>query len=97
AFWGFVDGRRALLVLIAAVPTCVLGAWAYTLLTGKGAALVIGAMLMASVPLRLLMRRRGLGVSRHGFGAAWFGWGPRGGRHRRSRRNPSLATDGGWT
>src|SRR5262245_36002125 len=72
AFWGFVDGRRALLVLIAAVPTCVLGAWAYTLLTGKGAALVIGAMLMASVPLR----RRGLALSSHGLAAACFGWGP---------------------
>src|SRR5262249_58172765 len=52
AFRGFVDGRRALVVLIAAVPTCVLGAWGYAMLTGKGAALVIGAMLMASVPLR---------------------------------------------
>src|SRR5262249_62393743 len=88
AFWGFVDGRRALLVLIAAVPTCVLGAWAYTLLTGKGAALVIGAMLMASVPLRRLMRRRGLGLSSHGLAAACFGWGPPARRPRRARRNP---------
>ena len=52
AFWRRVDRRRALIVLFAAVPTCVLGAWGYTLLTGKGAALVIGAMLVASVPLR---------------------------------------------
>ena len=63
AFWSFVDGRRALIVLAAAVPTCVLGAWGYTMLTGKGAALVIGAMLVASVPLRRLMRRRGLALS----------------------------------
>src|SRR6266542_2306533 len=63
AFWSFVDGRRALIVLIAAVPTCVLGAWGYTLHTGKGAAMVIGAMLVASVPLRRLMRRRGLALS----------------------------------
>ena len=49
AFWGFVDGRRALMVLIAAVPTCVLGAWGYTMLSGKGAALVIGAMLVISI------------------------------------------------
>src|SRR5205809_7797275 len=41
AFWGFVDGRRALMVLIAAVPTCVLGAWGYTLLRGQGADLVL--------------------------------------------------------
>jgi uncharacterized membrane protein YfcA len=76
AFWSFVDGRRALIVLVAAVPTCVLGAWGYTLLTGKGAALVIGAMLVASVPLRRLMRRRGLALSSRGLAAASFGWGP---------------------
>jgi uncharacterized membrane protein YfcA len=76
AFWSFVDGRRALIVLVAAVPTCVLGAWGYTLLTGKGAALVIGAMLVASVPLRRLMRRRGLALSDRGLATASFGWGP---------------------
>ena len=76
AFWSFVDGRRALIVLAAAVPTCVLGAWGYTMLTGKGAALVIGAMLVASVPLRRLMRRRGLALSSRGLAAASFGWGP---------------------
>jgi uncharacterized membrane protein YfcA len=76
AFWSFVDGRRALIVLAAAVPTCVLGAWGYTLLTGKGAALVIGAMLVASVPLRRLIRRRGLALSDRGLAAASFGWGP---------------------
>jgi uncharacterized protein len=67
--------RRALIVLVAAVPTCVLGAWGYTMLTGKGAALVIGAMLVASVPLRRLMRRRGLALSNRGLAAACFGWG----------------------
>src|SRR5256884_4888742 len=76
AFWSFVDGRRALIVLVAALRTCVLGAWGYTLLTGKGAALVIGAMLVASVPLRRLMRRRGLALSSRGLAAASFSWGP---------------------
>src|SRR5205085_10003560 len=67
AFWSRVDGRRAVIVLLAAVPTCVLGAWGYTMLTGKGAALVIGAMLIATVPLRRLMRRRGLALSNRGL------------------------------
>src|SRR5256886_15788924 len=80
AFWSFVDGRRALIALLAAVPTCVLGAWGYTMLTGKGAALVIGAMLVATVPLRRLMRRRGLALSSRGLAAACFGWGPLAGR-----------------
>ena len=76
AFWRLVDPRRALIVLVAALPTCALGAWGYTLLSGKGAALVIGAMLAASVPLRRLMRRRGLALSSRGLAAASFGWGP---------------------
>lgn len=76
AFWRLVDWRRAAIVLVAAVPTCALGAWGYTLLTGAGAALVIGAMLIASVPLRLLMRARGLALSNRGLAAAAFGWGP---------------------
>src|SRR5262244_206229 len=78
---GYGTGALMPLVLVpivgaAAVPTCVLGAWGYTLLTGKGAALVIGAMLVASVPLRRLMRTRGLALSSRGLVAASFGWGP---------------------
>ena len=76
AFWPLIDQRRAWIVLAAAVPTCALGAWGYTMLTGKGAALVIGGMLMASVPLRRLMRQRGLSLSNRGLAAASFGWGP---------------------
>ena len=75
-FRHLVDRRRAVIVLVAAVPTCALGAWGYTLLSGRGAALVIGAMLIASVPLRLMMRRRGLSLSNRSLAAASFGWGP---------------------
>src|SRR5262249_33316214 len=75
-FRPLVDRRRAVVVLVAAVPTCALGAWGYTLLSGRGAALVIGAMLVASVPLRLMMRRRGLSLSNRSLAAASFGWGP---------------------
>jgi len=76
AFWPLVDGKRALIVLASAVPTCALGAWGYTFLTGKGAALVIGGTLIASVPLRRAMRRRGLALSNRSLAAASFGWGP---------------------
>jgi len=76
AFWRLVDGKRALIVLAAAVPTCALGAWGYTLLTGSGAALVIGGTLIASVPLRRAMRRRGLALSNRSLAVAAFGWGP---------------------
>src|SRR5712692_677054 len=76
AFRHFVDPRRALIVLVASVPTCALGAWGYTMLTGKGALIVIGTMLIASVPLRRLMKRRGLALSNRSLAAASFGWGP---------------------
>jgi hypothetical protein len=38
AFRALIDTRRALIVLAGAIPTCVLGAWGYTLLPGRGAA-----------------------------------------------------------
>jgi uncharacterized membrane protein YfcA len=76
AFLPFVDWSRAAIVLVAAVPTCALGAWGYTMLSGTGAALVIGTMLVASVPLRRLMRRRGLKLTHRGLAVAAAAWGP---------------------
>jgi uncharacterized membrane protein YfcA len=76
AFRHLVDWRRTLIVLAGAILTCALGAWGYTMLSGKGALTVIGAMLILSVPLRRLMRRRGLALSDRALAAAAFGWGP---------------------
>jgi len=76
AFRHAVDRRRALIVLAAAVPTCALGAWGYTKLTGKGALIVIGGMLIASVPLRRLMRSKGLALLDRTLALASFAWGP---------------------
>jgi uncharacterized protein len=75
AFRHLLDGRRALIALVCALPTCVLGAWLYTLLTGRGAALVIGSTLIATVPLRRLLKRRGHKLGERGFAAASAGWG----------------------
>jgi uncharacterized membrane protein YfcA len=75
AFRRLVDFRRALIVLLAAMPTAVLGAYAYTLLTSVGASLVIGGMLMASVPLRRLLKRRDVRVGSGGLAVASVGYG----------------------
>src|SRR5215471_2907457 len=72
AFLPLVDWRRTLVVLAAALVTCALGAWGYTMLSGKGALIVIGAMLIATVPLRRLMKRRGLALSDRSLAAAAF-------------------------
>lgn len=67
AFRQAIDVPRALIVLACAVPTCTLGAYGFTLLTGRGALLVIGATLILSVPLRRLAHRRGMVVERRGL------------------------------
>jgi uncharacterized membrane protein YfcA len=75
AFRKYADFRRAGIVLAASVPTCALGAWGYTKLSSTGAALVIGAMLILSVPLRRLARRRDLRVGDSGLALGAFGYG----------------------
>ena len=75
AFRRYANWRRAAIALVAAIPTCVLGAWGYTFLTGKGAAIVIGAMLIISVPVRRLMKHRGIQFSDAGFAAGAAGYG----------------------
>jgi uncharacterized membrane protein YfcA len=75
AFSKYADWRRTLIVLAAAVPTCVLGAWGYTKLSSAGAALVIGSMLILSVPLRRLMRHHGVKIGDGGLALGSFGYG----------------------
>ena len=53
----------------------MLGAWLYTLLSGRGAAIVIGSTLIATVPLRRLLKRRGHHLGEKGFASAAAGWG----------------------
>jgi uncharacterized membrane protein YfcA len=75
AFLKYVHWRRVALVLIAAVPTCVLGAWGYTKLSSAGAALVIGTMLILSVPLRRLLKYHGVHVGDRGLVLGAIGYG----------------------
>jgi uncharacterized membrane protein YfcA len=75
AFRRMVDPRRALIVLGAAIPTCILGAYGYTRLNNAGAMLVIGTMLMASVPLRRFLRRRQARLGNTGLAAGAVGYG----------------------
>jgi uncharacterized protein len=75
AFRRFISWPRSVIVLAGALATCVIGAYGFTLLTGRGALMVIGLTLAASVPLRRLMHRRGLVVDGRGlaFGAVGYG------------------------
>ncbi|MGP0092838.1 MAG: TSUP family transporter [Xanthobacteraceae bacterium] len=75
AFRRFIDRRRVLIVLAAAVPTCILGAYGYTRLTNTGAMLVIGVMLILTVPLRRLLRRGDFRLGESGLAAGAAGYG----------------------
>lgn len=75
AFLKYADWRRALIVVLAAAPTCVLGAWGYTHLSSAGAALVIGGMLIVSVPLRRLLKRHNVQIGDRGLTVGSIGYG----------------------
>jgi uncharacterized protein len=75
AFRHGIDWRRVGIITAAAVPTCIIGAWGYTLLTGRGALLVIGSMLILMVGLRRALAHRGFKCGDRGLIAGALGWG----------------------
>jgi uncharacterized membrane protein YfcA len=75
AYVRYVEPRRALIVIGCAALTTALGAYGYTRLTNAGAALVIGSMLILSVPLRRVLRRRAVKIGDGGLAAGAIGYG----------------------
>ena len=75
AFRGFIDPRRTGIVLAAAIPLCIVSAYGYTLLNNRGAMIVIGAMLILTVPLRHVLRRRDIRLGERGLAVGAAGWG----------------------
>jgi uncharacterized membrane protein YfcA len=75
AYFRYADGRRVLIVVAAAALTTALGAYGYTRLTNAGAALLIGSVLILSVPIRRLLRRRAVRIGDVGLGAGAVGYG----------------------
>jgi uncharacterized membrane protein YfcA len=75
AYIRYADRRRALIVMGSAALTTALGAYGYTRLTGKGAAVVIGTMLMLSVPLRRKAKRHDVRIGDTGLAAGSVGYG----------------------
>jgi uncharacterized membrane protein YfcA len=75
AYLRYVDARRVAIVIAAAALSTVLGAYGYTRLTNSGASLVIGTMLIASVPLRRLAKRRDIRIGDAGLALSAMGYG----------------------
>lgn len=69
------EPRRAALIVACGLPGCLLGAFGYTLLSGPGVAVLIGAMLVALVPIRRLLARRHGHLPPAGVAAAGAGYG----------------------
>ena len=75
AFRAAINWRCVAIVLVAAVPTCILGAWGYTRLSGSGVLILIGTVMVASVPLRRFALGRGFKLGDRALAAAAVGWG----------------------
>ncbi|MGY4303003.1 putative membrane protein YfcA [Bradyrhizobium sp. USDA 4369] len=75
AYISHADRTRAGIVIAAAAVTTALGAYGYTRLTNAGAAFVIGTMLIMSVPLRRILRKREVRIGNGGLAAGAVGYG----------------------
>ncbi len=75
AFRPYFARDKAVLVAAVALPSCILGAYGYTRLSGAGVTLLIGAALIALVPLRRLLRRWHGVLGRRGLATAGLGYG----------------------
>lgn len=75
AFRQEIDWPRVLLIGVTALPTCLLGAYGYTFLSGRGAALVIGSFLILMVPARRILKRIQTQLSGKGLATAGAGYG----------------------
>jgi uncharacterized membrane protein YfcA len=75
AYFRHADAHRALIVIAAAGLTTALGAYGYTRLSNAGAALVIGTVLILSVPLRRMLRSRAVRIGDTGLAAGAVGYG----------------------
>lgn len=77
-FWFYrrsLERRTLALVLASSLPFLVLGTWIYSVLDARVLGTVLGLAVMASIPLRRVLRRRAVGVSSRGLaiGSAVFG------------------------
>jgi uncharacterized membrane protein YfcA len=77
-FWfyrGSLDRRALGVVLAAALPFLVLGTWLYSVLDARAVGTILGAAVIASVPLRRLLKKRSVTLGTQGLaiGAGVFG------------------------
>lgn len=69
------DRKKAAIIAVFAVPTTAIGAWGFTLLSGRGALIVIGAVLILLVPLRRYVTRLNWHMNNQQLAVAAVGYG----------------------
>ena len=77
-FWfyrGSLDRRSFFIVLASALPFLVLGTWIYSVLDARTLGVVLGLVIIASVPLRRVLKKRAIVIGRSGLavGGGVFG------------------------
>lgn len=75
AFFSELDRQKMLLISSVALPTCALGAFGYTRLSGAGISILIGLVLIVLVPLRRYLMRLHGHLSGKGLTTAGIGYG----------------------
>ncbi|MBB4000330.1 TSUP family transporter [Aureimonas pseudogalii] len=75
AFRADLDAGKAALVTAVALPTCLVGAYGYTRLSGAGVSVLLGTVLVLLVPLRRWLKRRHGHLGRNGLAAVGAGYG----------------------
>jgi uncharacterized protein len=75
AFRESLDVRKTIIVTLVALPFAAISAWGYTLLTGRGAAILIGLMLIVLVPARRYSEHIQFTLSERGLAASSVGYG----------------------
>jgi len=78
-FWFYrasLDRRMLVLVLAASLPFLVLGTWLYSVLDARALTIVLGAAVIASVPVRRILHRRKITFGKPGvaLGSGVFGF-----------------------
>ena len=78
-FWFYrrhLDRRALVIVLAVALPFLVLGTWIYSILDARALGTVLGLVIIASVPLRRILKKREIVLGRTGLavGGGVFGF-----------------------
>jgi uncharacterized protein len=75
AFWRDIDRRLAVRLLLACLPACLAGAYAFTLMNNQWIGMLIGGFLIISIPLRRYLERVRFRLDTGGIMAAGVGYG----------------------